>query len=471
MVFTLCKNQSEFAGCKIAVLGIARTGLAIAPVLQNLGAKVRISDSASITQLGDRLDQVESLGIEAMPNASPEQAINGMDMVIPSPGIPVGSETLQLAIKRGIPIYSEIEIAYRISRAPIIAVTGTNGKTTTTMLLGEMLRADNRRTFVAGNVSADEVKLPLISAASRAEPEDVIVAEISSFQLEWVEKFRPAIGILTNITPDHMNRHASFEEYVSCKSRLFAAQREDDVAILNAINGPSRLLSHRMPGTLLWFDRGNCMEPNSATLLNGKIVVNWKGQQFSICGKDELLMPGAHNLENVLAAAGAAIAFGSSPQAIRHAATTFQGVVHRMERVDEIDNVLYINNSMCTNVDAAVRSLEAMDRPVVVLAGGVNKNNDFTPLGAMIGRKARHLILFGRDAQEIALAATENGFHDITFAQSLDEAVTIARKIAQPGDAVMLSPACASFDMFSDFEERGMVFRRAVKSLIHDKQG
>src|SRR5687768_9528555 len=224
-------RKSEFAGKRIAVIGMARTGLAAAPVLRDLGAEVVLSDSQDESALGDRILEARDLGVDVRPGAHPEWALEGADIVVPSPGIRPDSPILRLARERGQEILSEIEVAYRIARAPILAVTGTNGKTTTTMLLGEMVRASGRRAWVAGNVAADEVKQPLIEAAHQALPKDVIVAEISSFQLMWVERFRPKVGILTNITPDHLNWHHDFAEYTAAKARLFTAQEPGDVAI------------------------------------------------------------------------------------------------------------------------------------------------------------------------------------------------------------------------------------------------
>jgi UDP-N-acetylmuramoylalanine--D-glutamate ligase len=459
-------NKSEFAGKRVAIAGMARTGLAAAPVLRDLGASVLLSDSSSAVDLGDKLHEAEALGVDLVTGARPEEAIAGADIIIPSPGIAMNSPLLRLARQRRIPVLSEIEVAYRIARAPILAVTGTNGKTTTTMLLGEMMRAGGKRTYVAGNIAADEVKQTLITAAAEALPQDVIVAEISSFQLEWVEEFRPKVGILTNITPDHMNRHRSFAEYAACKERLFAAQRPDDVAVINAVNAPARAIGGRVRSRLFWFDRGHCFKTDSACTCGGNVVVRWGDDEYLLGPADALQMPGTHNLENALAAAGAAIAFGVDSEAVATALREFRGVVHRMEPVAEYNGVLYINNSMCTNVDAAVRSLEALNRPAVIIAGGVDKNSDFAPLGAVIAREARHLVLIGQAAPKLEAAAREAGFTEITHAESMEEAVATSARIAQPGDAVMLSPACASFDMFADFEARGQAFRDAVKRQI-----
>lgn len=462
---TMTLNRSEFADRRIAILGMARTGMAAAPVLRDLGARVLLSDSESSARLNGKVAEARLLGVEVRTGATPDEALDDAEIVVPSPGIQRDSPILQLARLRGMSILSEIEVAYRIAKAPIIAVTGTNGKTTTTMLLGEILRHAGRNTWVAGNIAADEVKQSLITAAAEAAEQDVIVAEISSFQLEWVKQFRPAVGILTNITPDHLNRHHTFAEYVACKERLFAAQRPDDVAIVNAVNAPARAIGGRLHSRLFWFDRGNCGGADSACVRGGRLMVRWDGNEHALCRVDDLRIPGTHNLENALAAAGAAIAYGIDPKVVGEALRAFRGVVHRMECVATVGGALYVNNSMCTNVDAAIRSLEAMGRPTVLIAGGADKNAEFAPLGQAISRSAKHLILIGQAAPLIESAARTAGFEAISHAESMEEAVRIATSKAAPGDAVMLSPACASFDMFADFEARGEAFRQLVRNL------
>ncbi len=463
MVATM--KRTEFAGKNMAVLGLARTGIATAEVLKALGSNVILSDNSSATALRDQIEVAARLGVDLRIEASPEDSLRGAEMVVTSPGIPKNAPVHKLALDRNIPIYSEIEVAYRIAKAPILAVTGTNGKTTVAMLLGHILRVAGKKTFVGGNISADEVKLPLITAAMAATSDDVIVGEISSFQLEWVDKFRPKVSILTNITPDHMNRYKDFSEYCATKENMFRAQRPDDVAVISAVNQPAHAIGQRVKSRIYWFDRGNCATCDSACVEEGEVIICWGCEKFRLGRAEDLPMPGTHNLENVLAAAAAAIAFGIDPEAIRDAIMTFQGVVHRMEKVALLNGVTYINNSMCTNVDAAIRSLEALKRPSVLIAGGVDKGSDFRLLGAAIAREARHLILIGRDGSLIGDAARKAGFGAISFASDMDEAVSIAHSFAQSGDAVMLSPACASFDMFLDFEGRGEAFRNAVRNL------
>ncbi|HSV72159.1 MAG TPA: UDP-N-acetylmuramoyl-L-alanine--D-glutamate ligase [Chthonomonadales bacterium] len=457
--------SSELRGRTIAVVGMARSGIAAAAALRRLGARVVLSDLLDTDDLRQRAAQVEEPGIEVRLGATPADALAGTSVVVTSPGVPRDAPVLVEAVSRGIEVMSEVELAYRISEAPMLGITGTNGKSTCAAMLADVMRAAGRETWLAGNIAADDIKMALVTAAMSASRDAVIVAEVSSFQLEWVRHFRPRVGILTNVTPDHQDRHPSFPDYVECKSRLFASQLPEDVAVLKAVNAPARQIARRLQSTTLWFDRSACLGDACAWVRDGRFVVRWRGSEHVVGRVDRLRVPGAHNVENALAVAGAAVAFGAPAEAIEQALMTFSGVPHRMERVAEVDGVLYINNSMCTNVDAAVRSLQAMHRPTVLIAGGRDKNTDFTPLGGAIARHVRRLVLVGEAAGLIEDAVRSSGFHAIDQATSLDEAVALASHAARPGDAVMLSPACTSFGMFADFEHRGRAFREAVHRL------
>ncbi len=464
MVTTM--RTAQFAGKTIAVIGMGRSGLAAAETLQRLGANVILSDSADADRLGNRLKVAEALGVTVRPGAGPAEALEGASMVVTSPGVWATSPVLQAAVAAGIPVLSEIEIAYRIARAPILAVTGTNGKSTTAVWLTRMLCESGFNAIVAGNISADALKRTLIEACESAEESDVIVAEISSFQLEWVERFRPKIGILTNITRDHLDRHGSMDTYAACKARLFAAQRPDDFAIFNAVNVPSRAIARRVRSRVMWFDRGHCGRPDWACVRDGRLVVRLDGQEHMLARTEELRVPGDMNVENALCASAAAMAYGACPEAITRALVTFEGLPHRMEMVAESGGVAYINSSMTTNVDAAIRELEAAGRPVVLIAGGYDKGSDFRPLGAAIARYVSHLVLIGTAGHLIQAAAWEANFGDYSFASDMREAVAIAAARARPGDAVMLAPVGSSHDMFANFEERGQSFRDAVRALL-----
>jgi UDP-N-acetylmuramoylalanine--D-glutamate ligase len=436
----------DFDGKTIAVLGMARSGMACAEVLTQLGATVRLYDGKPSAELLQAIAAARTLGIEPVVGGL-EVDYSGLDALITSPGVPRQSPVLQEAVARGVPVWSEIEAAYRVALAPILAVTGTNGKTTTCVLLGEMLRAGGRETYVAGNIAAGDIAMPLIKAAHIAPAEASIVAEISSFQLEWIETFRPKVAALLNITPDHGDRQ-TWDEYVAAKWRIFENQTADDFAVL-----PTELSQRHerevLAARLLAFSTANAAQSMQV-----------------LCPDAQVKMPGTHNLENILAAGAMATAFGVGRHAICQVADTFTGVVHRLEYVATVNGVRYINNSMCTNTAAFEKSLAALPEPKVVIAGGVFKGDDLAPIAqAVVDNQVRALLLIGASAPEIEAAVHAAGFPRVFRAGSLAEAVAGAHAMAEPGDAVLLAPACASFDMFRDFEDRGDQFKAAVRTL------
>jgi UDP-N-acetylmuramoylalanine--D-glutamate ligase len=385
------------------------------------------------------------------------------------------ADVLRAAAERGIPIWAEIELAFRLSPAKMIAVTGTNGKTTTTLLISEMLRHAGLDVVTAGNISADEVKKTLVESAFEAFEEQAtqrtIAAEISSFQLEWVELFAPWIGLLLNVTPDHLNRHTSFQEYLDTKARLFAKQTECDWALLNfdddAIrsHGFSDINSQRVWISTMCRPCGNS---TGAYLYDGALVVELcANRPVQIMPVNDIpsTLPGKHNVYNVLAASVAALIAGVQPEVIAEAVRAFKGVPHRMELVAEKNGVRFINNSMCTNVAASIASLQAIGRPAIIIAGGADKGMDFSPLAEPFRQYASKTILIGSAADKMEAAFRKGGYIDILRAETLEDAVSMAASLASAGEAVVLSPGCASFDMFRDFEARGAAFRTAVRQL------
>ncbi len=468
---TLALRTKQFMGRRVAVIGAARTGRAVSAVLTRLGATVRLSDAKSPEELAEDYREASALAVEVLAGASPEAALEGVDLVVPSPGVRRNSPTLRLAMERSIPILSEVEIAYRIARCPILAVTGTNGKSTTVVWLARMLQTSGYRAHIAGNIATDTIQRTLIDAAEEAEEQDVIVAEVSSFQLEWVERFRPKIGVLTNIRRDHLAAHGGFEAYAACKARMFAAQRPDDIAILNAVNAPSRRVAANLRSRVVWFDRGHCESEEWASVRDQYLTVRLKGSEYRLVHVDELQLPGRHNVENALAASAAALAYGADPEAVAVELRAFDGLDHRMEIVAEHGGVTFINSSMTTNVDSAVRVLETVGRHIILIAGGAPKGEDFGPLGRAMARYVNHAILIGEAAPVIETAAFDADFHNVSRADSLEDAVRQAALRARPGDTVLLAPACASHDMFRDFQERGRVFRYAVAQLMAEESG
>lgn len=461
--------MSEYKGKSIAVIGMARTGLAVAEVMRDLGAKVTLWDKKSSDDLADALKTAERLGVEARPGSDVVD-LAGVDLIVPSPGVPAYLPVFAEAEKRGIEVISEIELAYRLSKAPIIAITGTNGKTTTTILTGRIMQADGRDTYIAGNVAAGDIHCPLVMAAHRAGPESVIVAEISTFQLEWVREFRPKIAMLLNVTCDHMDRHASIEEYAALKARIFKNQTHNDFSVINAENPFTASLPPSLNGRILRF-AGNSVVAEGGFVRCNDLIVRMDGREMVVCKRSDIPLRGEHNIENVLAASCAAIAFGVKPQSILKAVREFKPVEHRLEPVAVIGGVEYINNSMCTNVDAAVRSVDAIAEPQIVIAGGKDKGFNYTALGKAFVRRAKHVVLIGADKTMIRTAAEAAGFTAISEADSMRDAVFMAHEIASPGDVVVLTPACASFDMFKSFEHRGQVFKDAVMEIKGRSKG
>ena len=457
--------MTEFANKTIAVVGLARSGLACCEVLTALGGRVLPYDGKPAAAIAEAIAAVEALGLTAITGGEPLD-YSALDYVVTSPGVRRDAPVLQNAVAAGVPVLGEIEAAYRIARAPILAITGTNGKTTTTVLLGEMLKAAGIETYIAGNIAAGDLAMPLIKAAYLAPPEAVIVAEISSFQLEWISTFRPKVAALLNISPDHGDRQ-TWEEYVAAKWRIFENQTREDAAVTSEdLSSESEAKSLRS-----WrWEFGDVCSDEFMVYSSGESIVvefsrNAPVHEYELCKVAEVKLPGRHNLDNIMAAAAMAAAFGISAEPIRQVATTFTGVVHRLEYVETRNGVRYVNNSMCTNAAAFEKSLEALPEPKVVIAGGVYKGDDVAALGeAVVKNNVRALVLIGRSAPEIEHSARNAGFQNVHRAETLTDAVALAVALALPGDTVMLAPACASFDMFRDFEDRGDQFKAAVET-------
>ncbi len=453
-----------FVNRNIAVIGMARTGLAVAEVMKDLGANVTLWDKKPESDLAEEVAFAKNLGVNVRAGSN-DIDLDGVDLIVTSPGLPAHLPVFADAKARGIEVIAEIELAYRLSKAPIIAITGTNGKTTTTVLTGKIFEADGRDTYIAGNVVAGDIRLPLVTAAHKATAESIIVAEISTFQLEWIKSFKPKVAMLLNVTSDHMDRHASLEEYANLKARIFENQTAEDFAVINAENSFTASLKNKLNGQVLEFARKIEVQ-EGGFVRNDELIIRMRGVETVICKRSDITLRGEHNVENILAAGCAAIAMGVKPESILRAVREFQPVEHRLEPVAVIDGIEYINNSMCTNVDAAVRSVEAIDEPQIIISGGKDKGSDFDPLGIAFAKKAKYVVLIGADAALIRESAQKAGFTAMTNAASLPEAVEIARSMAEPGDVIVLTPGCASFDMFNSFEHRGQVFKEAVKALI-----
>jgi UDP-N-acetylmuramoylalanine--D-glutamate ligase len=441
---------------RILVVGLARTGIAAARFMHRRGARVQATDLAAESRLGPELAELRALGIALELGGHSDEVFAGAEIIVLSPGVPHTLPALQAARSRGVPVIGEIELAARFIREPIVAVTGTNGKTTTTELLGAMLSASGRRVFVGGNIGR-----PLIEYVDAGMEADTVVAEVSSFQLDTIDVFRPAVGVLLNVTDDHLDRYPDFEAYVASKMRLFENQGPQDVAVLNGADPV--IAAHRgslRSRKLLY----NTSEPAGAARLDGRaLILQPPGSDPVPLDLAAFRLRGAHNAENAAAAALAALAAGATPGGIQEALTTFAPAAHRLETIAVLDGVEYVNDSKATNVDAVRRALECFDAPVVLIMGGVDKGGDFSRLREAVRRRSRALVLLGggRDAIRAALG----GLLPTCEASCMREAVHLARGRASAGDVVLLAPGCASFDLYRNYQERGDDFRRTVLDL------
>jgi UDP-N-acetylmuramoylalanine--D-glutamate ligase len=443
--------ENDFFGKKILVCGMARSGQAAALVLRQLGAEVTATDSK--TEISWDYDPVEK-GILQKLGENPENFVADFELIVISPGISVYAPFVAKAQKLGIPVWGEAELAYRLCPCPMIAITGTNGKTTVTTLVGEILKRHNEGTVIAGNIG-----IPLTSLVTGLTPENMVVAEISSFQLETISAFKPKISAVLNMTEDHLDRHLTMENYIAAKCRIFENQGQDDICVLNYDNSVTRSMKPR--GRVVYFSATEdlCEKycENSVYLRDGKIFAQMQQEIPIISIAETKVMT-----ENALAATAIALCAGVSEKIIADVLRSFQGVPHRLEYVATVGEVDYYNDSKATNTDAAIKALEAFDRPVVLIAGGYDKETDFTPWVKLFGKKVAHLILIGKTAEKIAKACDKENFSSYEEAESLQAAVSRAREVAKHGDVVLFSPSCASFDMFKNFEERGDLFKKYV---------
>ncbi len=440
------------AGRRILVVGLARTGLAVARYLVACSARVRVFDSRPAADFS-KLTPALPPAVETSFQVGPAEALRGIDLVVTSPGVPGSSELLRQAVARGLPIWSEIELASGQLRVPLVAVTGTNGKSTTVCLLGKLLEEGGFEAFVGGNLGN-----PLIDAVDRNI--DVAVAEVSSFQLEWIEDFRPKVAVVLNVGEDHLDRHGNLQEYAATKLRIFQNQQAGDLAVINRDDDLLRRHRPRAGVELLSFglepvDRGAFVEGD-------QLVVHWQEgkEAYSLSG---FRLPGRHNLANAMAAVLAARALGVSQPAVQAGLSSFQGLPHRMEFVRDLAGVTYINDSKGTNVDSVLQALASCTGPVILLSGGTDKGARFQRLVELVRRRVKLLVLFGAASEKLASALA--GSAPLRIVTDLSAAVSVAATSAVPGDIVLLSPGCASFDQFRDYADRGEQFRKLVAEL------
>jgi UDP-N-acetylmuramoylalanine--D-glutamate ligase len=443
------------AGQTVAVVGLARSGVAAARLVRRLQGQVLASDASPLDALSPEARALADYGCALWAGGHPEIAFAGAGLVVVSPGVPLDLPALAAVRGRGVPIVSELELAWRTMEADTLAITGTNGKTTTTALAGELLQVQPGAVLVAGNIGT-----PLAEHALEVPADGLVVLEVSSFQLEATDRFRPRVAAMLNLAPDHLDRHGTFERYVDAKARIFANQTPADCAVLNADDPTTVSLAARTAAHVIWFSRTRPLD-HGLFEHAGWVVANLDGHVEPICPLADIRLRGQHNLENVLAAAACARWMGLSPAAIRRGIAAFRSVPHRIERVREQAGVGFYNDSKGTNVASTVKALQSFAEPVVLIAGGKGKGQDFSPLAAAARGRVRSAVLIGEDRAKIRAALAAAGI-PAEDAETMDEAVARAAAHARPGDVVLLSPACASFDMFRNFEHRGDVFRAAV---------
>jgi UDP-N-acetylmuramoylalanine--D-glutamate ligase len=448
---------------KISVIGLARSGKALVRVLTALGAEVLVSDRQTLEKLQPALEELKDLKFELEAGGHSERIYRSKDIVVISPGVPINLPILKEAKAAGVPVYSEVELAYRICPAPIIAVTGTNGKSTTTSLIYHFLKAGGKDAILAGNIG-----IPLIAEIYQAKSSDWVVAEVSSFQLEAVEEFKPHIGLFLNITLDHMDRHKDFDEYLNMKIKLFSRQTSEDYAILSADDALVKTKVKGLQAKTYYFSL-NFTPEASAYMQDDRLILEFEEQKCAF-KLDELPFQGEHNFKNLLAAMLAAHFAGVSIEDMRRGIRDFTPLHHRMELVEIVGGVKYIDDSKGTNPDAVIAALQSYSQPVILIAGGKDKGMDFAPLAQVIAKKVKSLVLIGESAPKIAQAVAAYNFHEVVFAADFKTAVRQAALKAQPAEVVLLSPACASFDMFNSAEERGDIFKALVKELKHEKE-
>jgi UDP-N-acetylmuramoylalanine--D-glutamate ligase len=447
----------ELTHKKVLVIGLGKTGIATARFAASRGAVVTVTDEKPQAELQEALGALAGLSLRILMGGADPAIVDGMDLIVPSPGVPPFNPLLREAEKRGIPVISEIELAFRFLRVPVIAITGTNGKTTVTTLIGHILAKAGKRVFVGGNIGS-----PLIGYVGGPQDDEWAVIEMSSFQLQRIETFRGHVAILLNVAPDHLDYHADYAEYRHAKERIFANQQAGDLAVLNADEAESAALAGRLTARVAFFSTTSDSD-EGMSLTGSKLTYRVGGREIETYPASMIRIPGRHNVENVMAAVMASRYAGCTPGAIVEAVASFTGLAHRIELAGEKGGVVFYDDSKGTNVSAVVRALEAFEAPVILLLGGRDKNGDFETLEPLIRRHVKEMILFGEARERIG--ARIGGFVKTQSAPTMSEAVQIAWEHALPGDVVLLSPGCASFDEFRSYAHRGDVFKETVRGL------
>ena len=444
-------------GMKVTVLGLGKSGLAAAELLCEKGAKVTVTDCMVEEKLHGRVAKLRNMKVRFFLGSDGTEAVEGADAIVVSPGVPADAPALLLAEKKKIRVISEIELFSWFCKSPVIAITGTNGKTTTSTLVAKLLGNAGCRVQLAGNIG-----IPLTGIVKELEAGEKVVAEISSFQLEHIEKFHPQVSVLLNITPDHLDRYRSFSEYVSAKGRIFENQDKNDFAVINVDDNEACGFLGRIKSAVVPYSRKKDLK-EGVFVRSGRIMSRWKGKEEYICSVDDIRMKGLHNVENCLAAAAVGLIYGADTASMRRTISEFPGLEHRLEYVGTINGIGFFNDSKATNTGAVVEALGSFDCPVILICGGRDKGSDYTVLRNSVRGKVKLAVLIGEAGKK--LLDDLGGVVRCEESESFYSAFSRAALSALPGDVVLLSPACSSFDMFKDFEERGRIFKAEVENF------
>jgi UDP-N-acetylmuramoylalanine--D-glutamate ligase len=443
-------------GKRVLVVGLAKSGAAMARFLKKKGAVVTVTDRAEEKDLKELADEMESLGIKKELGSHSLETFTNQDLIVLSPGVPHTLPQIKTAEEYGVPVIGEIELASCFIKEPIVAITGTNGKTTTTTLVSLMLEAAGMKVFTGGNIGD-----PLTGYVDGEMASDVVVVEVSSFQLDTIKTFRPKVAVLLNITDDHLDRYPDFNAYARSKGRIFENQEREDIAIVNGDDAPSLAIGKVLQNRLFLF--GAKGSGYSAVIGRKSITLNTPGNETQTIDLSSTRLIGSHNRENIAAAALAALSAGGTLSAVQHVVDTFPGLPHRIEYIDTVCGVDFYDDSKATNMDAVLRALDAFDRKLVLILGGRNKGGDYLQLKEAVLKSARSVLAIGESANEVKTVL--GPFIKVTEMPSLEDAVKKGLEEAKPGECVLLSPACSSFDMFRNYEHRSQVFVDAVRRL------
>jgi len=445
---------------KVLAAGMGKSGKAVIEALLFEGAKVALYDKKTVDVVDNVVkEMVKNNNLETYFGVEPEN-ISDFDMLILSPGIPLDIELVKDAKKSNLEIIGELELSYLLSKGKFVAITGTNGKTTTTALVGEIFKTAKKENYVVGNIG-----VAAVSKAKEATKHGFMITEVSSFQLETIKEFHPIVAAVLNITEDHLNRHKTMEKYIEAKANIFKNQNEDDYFVVNKDSPLAYGMIENCKAKIIPFSRTEKLEVGAFVENDVIMIKDLERKVEEICKISDLKIPGVHNLENALAAVAIAYFSGIEAKDIRIGLQTFEGVEHRIELVGEINNIKFINDSKGTNPDASIKAVEAMDRPTILIAGGMDKGSQFEELIDAFKDKIKYLVLLGETAEKIKNTANEMGYFNVIIKKDLEECVNEAYKLADSGDTVLLSPACASWDMYPSFETRGQHFKDCFNAL------